>query len=370
MPIGQLVSTNGYIPLKFSNMALLYTMRLSNLVDAGVIVRSPKMDNFMSPGGILFEMPFWNDVQNGTGAEGTADVSRISTETFSSDFSSALASIGGVASADDPAPNRITSSKEVGVRMCRNCSWAQSDLSQSLMLGNVDTLSFMAQRSANFQKLELQRMFLSEMIGLMADNDAAPTGTDTHTIGDMTLDISNAAGTGVYQPGTTDFGAPAHIRALQLLGDAKSQIKVVMMHSILEATIALKNLIETVRDSDGQVLYNTFMGMRIVINDEMTSPSAGVYDTYYFKPASFLLGVGTPKEPIEWDRKPGAGNGAGQTIFYSRWEWALHPVGYQWKVASTGGGPTFTELATGTSWSRVYPERKQVGIIRVRSREF
>lgn len=368
MAIGQIVSANGYIPLKFSNMALQYTMRLSNLVDAGVIVRSPKMDGFMSPGGVIFEMPFWNDVQIGAGAEGTADVSRISTETFSSDFGAAA--IGGVNTADDPAPNRISSSKEVAVRMSRNCSWAQSDLSKRLMLGDVDALSFMAQRSAFFQKMELQRMFLADMIGIMADNDAAPTGTDTHVAGDMTLDISNAAGAGVYQPGTTDFGAAAHIRALQGLGDAKSQIKVVLMHSILESTIALKNLIETVRDSDGQVLYNTFMGMRIVINDEMTSPSAGVYDTYYFKPASFLLGVGQPEQPYEWDRKAGAGAGAGQTIFYSRWEWALHPIGYQWKVASTGGGPTFTELATGTSWSRVYPERKQVGIIRVRSREF
>lgn len=374
MPAGQVTSLSGYIPQKYTNMALVLTTRNADLIKTGVIVRSAKLDQFMTKGGVIFDMPFWNDIGIGTGNEGTADVARQPNENFSADFGNPTdnphAGLGGANTGYDPAPNRITSSKEIGVRCSHNASWAQSDLSNRLLLGDIDPLTFMAGRSAFFQEMDLQRVFLATMTGLFADNDLSPTGTDQHVLGDMTLDISNAAGTGIYQSGVTDFGAPAHIRALQILGDRKSQIKVVMMHSILESTIALKNLIETVRDSDGQVLYNTFMGMRIVVNDEMTSPSAGVYDTFYFKPASLLLGVGQPDVPLEWDRKPGAANGGGQTIFYSRWEWALHPIGYQWKVASTGAGPTFAELAAAASWSRVYPERKQVGIIRVRSREF
>jgi hypothetical protein len=187
----------------------------------------------------------------------------------------------------------------------------------------------------------------------------------------LTLDISNIAG-GAYQAGFTDFGAAAHIRALQLLGDSKADMKrrgVIMMHSIVTATIEQKDLIETVRDSEGNGLYQTFRGMRIIENDEMTSPSAGVYDTYYFAPGAFLLGVGSPKVPVEFERKPGAGNGGGQEVMYHRWEWALHPIGHAWQLASTGGGPTYAQIATGTSWKRVYPERKQIRIIRLRSRE-
>lgn len=361
MPAGQVISTNGFIPRKFENMALVQTMRLSNLIEAGVIVRSPRMDRFMSKGGIIFDMPFWNDVQTGTGAEGTADVDRISTETMSADFS------GGTV---DPTPNGITSDKEVGVRLCRNNSWAASDLAESLIVGGPDAMTIMASRVAPHRSLLLQRLFLTTCTGLFADNDAAPSGSE-HVQGDLTLDISNVAA-GNYQAGFTDFGAAAHIRTLQLLGDSKADMVrrgVIMMHSIVSATIAQKDLIETVRDSSGNALYDTFKGMRIIENDEMTSPSTGVYDTYYFAPGSFLLGVGSPKVPVEFERKPGAGNGGGQEIMYHRWEWALHPVGHAWQLASTGGGPTYAQIADAGSWKRVYPERKQIRIIRLRTRE-
>lgn len=361
MPAGQVISTNGFIPRKFTNLSLVQTMRLSNLIASGAITRSEKMDEFMAKGGVLFDMPFWNDVQTGTGSEGAADVDRISTETNSADFA------GGTT---DPIPNGITSAVEVGVRLCRNNSWGASDLSSSLIVGGSDAMSVMAARTAPYKALTLQRLFLATMAGIFADNDAAPDATE-HVQGDLTFDISNIAG-GVYQPGTTDFGAAANIRTLQLFGDSKAAMVrsgVLLMHSIVTATLALKDLIETIRDSQGQIVFQTFQGMRIVENDEMTSPSAGVYDTYYLAPGSLLFGTGTPKVPVEFERKPGAGNGGGQEIMYHRWEWALHPVGHAWQLASTGGGPTYAQIATGTSWKRVYPERKQIRIARCRSRE-
>lgn len=374
MPVGQVISTHGFIPRKFENMSLVQTTRLSNLVEAGVVVRSPRMDGFMSKGGIIFDMPFWNDVQTGTGVEGSADVDRISSETFSQAFGDPAdnphAGLGGANTGYDPPPNRITSDKEVGVRLCRNNSWGVSDLSESLMVGGPDVMSLLAARTAPHKQLLLQRLFLTTCTGLFADNDAIPDGTE-HVQGDLTLDISNVAG-GSYAPGQTDFGAAAHIRGLQLLGDSKADMVrrgTIMMHSIVTSTIAQKDLIETVRDSQGNALYDTFKGMRIIENDEMTSPSSGVYDTYYFAPGSFLLGVGSPKHPIEFERKPGAGNGAGQEIMYHRWEWCLHPVGHAWQLASTGGGPTYAQIAHEDSWKRVYPERKQIRIIRIRTRE-
>lgn len=365
MPAGLTISTAGFIPRKFMNMSLVFTMRLNNLVDAGVIVRSEKMDGFMTPGAILVDMPFWNDVQvgrTGIDAEGVAGVDRISQETKHIDFDPTITAN------KDPDPDGINSGTEVGVRLCRNHSWSVSDLTSSLVAGGVDAMTVMAGRTAFFKSMILQRLFFETMTGLFADNDAAPDTTE-HVLGDLTLDVSNIAGAGVYSPGATDFSAATHIKALQLLGDAKGQISVIMMHSILESTIALKDLIETIRDSDGQVRYKTFMGYRLVINDEMTSPSAGVFDTYYFKPASLLLGQGSPKNPVEFERKPGAGQGGGQDVMYNRWEWCLHPVGHAWQLASSGGGPTYAQIRAGTSWKRVYPERKQIGIIRVRTRE-
>lgn len=345
-----LTSANGYIPLTYDNMSYILTTKLNVLVQAGVIALSSEMDNQMAKGGVLHELPFWNDIAN------SAD--RQSTETKSILFA------GGT---NDPDPDGLTSDKEVFAKICRNKSWGVSDLSDSIML-NGDPMNFLVSRSAVYQNWKLQAYFLNVCTGIFADNDLAPGGTE-HVQGDLTLDISNAAGAGVFAPGVTTFGAAAHIKALQLLGDNKSKLQVILMHSIIESTIALQDLIETVRDSEGQVLYSKFMGMRIVIDDDMTSPSAGVYDTYYFGLASFLLGKTSPKVPLEEERHAGAGGGAGETVFYRRWEWSLHPRGHKWLLASTGAGPSDAQIQGAASWQRVYPERKQIRIVRVRSRE-
>lgn len=348
------LANSGYVPLRFDNMAYLLTSKMNVLVQAGVIVPSKKLTDLMANGGSVFELPFWNDIANST--------DRVSNDsTFGPLF-------GG---ASYPTPDGLTSSKMVAARICRNQSWGASDLSDSILLDG-DPMSFIAGRAAQYMSWKLQAYFLNECVGLFADNDLAPTGTDTHTQFDLTLDISNAAGATVFSPGVTTFGAAAHIKALQLLGDNKWRLTnggVILMHSIIEAGIALQDLIETIRDSDGQVRYKTFMGMRIVIDDDMTQPSAGVYDTYYFGMGAFILGKSTPKKPLAFERYEGAGNGAGAEVLYQRWEWCLHPLGFRWLLAPTSSGPLDTDLIAAANWSRIYPERKQVPIVRVRSRE-
>lgn len=346
-----LTAANGYIPAKYDQMAFLLTTKANVLVQSGVVVHSPLMDRLMSNGGTSFELPFWNDIQN--------TVERQSLETPLSPL------YGG---ASYPLPDLITSNKEIFVRTCRNMSWGATDLSDTVLLGG-DPMGFIASRNSWYLSMRLQAMFLSTMIGIFADNDLTPTGTDTHTQFDMTLDLSNIAGAGVFSPGVTTFGAAAHIKALQLLGDRKRELKVALMHSIIESTIALQDLIETIRDSQGQVLYSTFMGMRIVIDDDMTSPSAGVYDTYYFGLGAVKIGRSTPKTPLEYERYPGAGNGGGMEVLWTRWEWGMHVSGYRCLFTPTNTGPTNTEIEAAANWSRVYPERKQVPIVRIRSRE-
>ena len=74
------------------------------------------------------------------------------------------------------------------------------------------------------------------------------------------------------------------------------------------------------------------------------------------------------------ERAPSQGNGKGADILYSRTQWAIHPVGHRFAVASPAvGGPsnasTSGNLAHADSWVRVYPERKQIKIARLITRE-
>lgn len=363
------LSNSGYVPQRFDNMAYVLTARKCALVQAGVIVPSKKMDTLMSNGGVIFDLPFWNDLNN-------ALPERIS--------SGATALAGPLyGNPAYPTPDGLTSSKMVAVRVCRNQSWGAMDLSDTILLDG-DPMTFIASRFSTYQAYKLQEMFLAECVGLFADNDAAPSGTE-HAVGDLTLDISNANGAGVFTPGITTFGAAAHIKATQLLGDNKGDLAVALMHSIIEASISLQDLVETIRDSEGKIQYKVFMGMRIIIDDDMTSANTGaganVYDTYYFGLGAFVLGHSLPKKPLAYERYEGAGNGAGAEVLFQRWEWCLHPLGHKWTVASTEGGPgnytntnvagaaTAGNLAHLDSWQRVYPERKQIKIVRVRTRE-
>jgi hypothetical protein len=47
----------------------------------------------------------------------------------------------------------------------------------------------------------------------------------------------------------------------------------------------------------------------------------------------------------------------------------MHPVGHAYDGAVTGGGPTNTTLEAAASWSRVYPERKQIKFARLLTTE-
>ena len=73
-------------------------------------------------------------------------------------------------------------------------------------------------------------------------------------------------------------------------------------------------------------------------------------------------------------RAPSAGNGSGQDTLFNRVEWCMAPVGYAYVGTAASGGPsnaaTTNNLAAATSWRRVFPERKQISIARLVTREF
>jgi hypothetical protein len=103
--------------------------------------------------------------------------------------------------------------------------------------------------------------------------------------------------------------------------------------------------------------------------------TAGVFQTWLFGAGAVRVGFGSPKVPTEVDRLPSAGNGSGQEVLYNRTEWIIHPVGCAYAVAAPAkGGPTNAttagNLAHAASFQRVFPERKQIKIARLITREF
>lgn len=313
------------------------------LIQSGVIVRDPAIDAKLAGGGLTFNVPSFRDL-----ADDTDNVSSDDPTVFST-------------------PNKIQTSTEISVRLSRNQSWSSMDLAADL--SGTDPVAAILNRVSNYWARRLQAAAIATITGVFADNAAAPSGNDTHTQNDMTVDISGSS----YSAGVTDFSAEAMIDAAVTMGDSMGDITLVAVHSIVYARMLKNDLIDFLPDSQGSLTIPTFLGRRIIVDDNIPNAS-GVFQNWFFGAGAIRMGMGVPETPSETERVPDAGNGGGQDVLYSRVEWAIHPVGHAYVGTAPSGGPsnasTSNNLANAGSWSRVFPERKQIKVARLITREY
>lgn len=338
------------VPEIFNPYVQQMTEEKSRLVQSGVAIRSAEMDSFLSGGGLTANAPSFKDLDN--------DEDNVSSDVGDDDFT------GGSANS---APKKTGTSNEIMVRLSRNQSWSSADLTSAL--AGTDPMNSIANRVSDYWARRLQAAFVATVNGVFADNDAAPAGSE-HVQGDLTNDVSGAS----YSAGVTDFSAEAFIDAAVTMGDSMGDLSMICVHSIVYARMQKNNLIDFIPDSNGVVNIPTFLGRIVIVDDGVPTPSSGVYHTWLFGSGAVGLGMSQPKVPTEMARKPDSGNGGGSEVLYNRVEWAIHPVGHKYAGSPANGGPsnaaTANNLANAASWERVYPERKQIKIARLITREF
>lgn len=349
MASGPITSVSDIIvPSRFTEYTRQTTEQKARIIQSGVAGRDAAIDELLRGGGLTFNVPSYRDLDD--------DVDRISTDTASDDFA------GGTQS---PSPLKIQTSKEVAVRLSRNNSWSTSDLAASL--AGSDPLAAIGDRVGYYWARRLQAAFIATIKGVFADNAAAPAGSE-HVQNDMTVNISGAS----FTDGVTNFSAEAMIDAATTMGDSSEKLTMIMVHSVVYARMQKNNLIDFIPDSRGEVLIPTFLGREVIVDDAMPRTD-NVYENWLFGENAVRLGVGAAGVPTEIERKPGAGNGGGQDILHSRVVWTIHPVGMAFVGTPANGGPsnlaTSNNLANAGSWQRVYPERKQIKIARLITRE-
>jgi hypothetical protein len=331
------------VPEIFTPYMQTLTEEKSRLVQSGLLTRSPVLDGLLAGGGITFNVPSFNDLDN--------DADRIPTDTAHDEFTSGTAS---------PDPLKITTKREIAVRLQRNNSWSSSDL--TAVLAGVDPMNAIATRVADYWTRRLQAAFIATWNGVIADNVANDSG-------DYVNDISGAS----FVDGTTNFSAEAFLDTALTMGDSMDDLTAICVHSVVYNRMQKNNLIDFIPDARGEVNIPTFLGREVIIDDGV--PRTGnVYDTWLFGMGATQFGVGTPKAATELDRKPGAGNGGGQDVLYSRVMWTIHPTGHAWVGSAGDGGPANTgtgndDLDEAGSWDRRYPERKQIKFARLVTRE-
>lgn len=333
------------VPEIFTPYTQQLTQEKSRLIRSGAISMDDSLNAALAGGGLTYNEPSFKDLDN--------DAENVST--------------------DDPTtestPNKIGTATEIQVRLSRNNSWSSMDLTGAL--AGVDPMNAIGSLVADYWVRRMQLAFVATLNGLFADNAAAPSGADTHTQNDMTRDISGAS----FVDGVTNFSAEAFLDATATMGDSMGELTMVMMHSLVYTRALKNNLIDFVSDSvNGQAIsIPTFLGREVIVDDGVPRTS-GVFNTWLFGAGAVRMGAGSPKVPTEVDRKAAAGNGSGQDVLHNRVEWIIHPVGHAYVGTPAAGGPsnasTTNNLAHADSWRRVFPERKQIKIARLITREF
>ena len=332
------------VPEIFTPYVQQITEEKARLVQSGVVTLDPVINGLLAGGGLTFNVPSFQDVDN--------DDDNVSTDNPGS----------------SSTPCKIGTSQEIAVRLSRNKSWSSMDLAQAL--AGADPLASIANRVGFYWTRRLQAVFLATLAGIFADNDQPPAGSE-HVQFDLTNDISG----GAYIPGTTDFSAEAFIDTLTLIGDSENDLVAIMVHSVVFARMKKNNLIDFIPDATNPAAQGipTFLGREVIVDDGMPNPSAGIYHSYLLGSGAVRWGRGAPRVPTEVDREAAAGDGGGQEILFNRLEWTMHPSGHAYVGTAPNGGPsnasTANNLAHQDSWQRVFPERKQIKIARLSTRE-
>jgi hypothetical protein len=330
------------VPQVFTPYTQQLTEQKARMVQSGAAVRDSRLDQDLAGGGLTFNQPSWKDLAD------DADV--VSTDAES-----------------DITPVKTGSATEIQVRLSRNQAWKSADLSAEL--AGSDPQESVAQRVAYYWARRMQAAFVASLTGVFNDNEAAPAGTE-HVINDLTNDVSG----GGFIDGVTNFTAEALIDATATMGDSLDQLALMMVHSRVYARMQKLNLIDFIPDSRGEIDIATFQGKEVVVDDALPSPSANIFETWLFGSGAVLVGMGVPDIADEVYRLPLQGAGAGTESLISRRQWIIHPSGHRFAVASpAAGGPsnltTAGNLAHADSWVRVFPERKQIKIARLITRE-
>ena len=328
--------TDAFIPDLFGTYATEDTAELTAFADSGILRTSPLINNMVQNGGSTITVPYWNDLDSSEEPN------------YSNDDPG-----------DHSAPDKIDSGEQTARVAFLNNSWAAADLVTELA-GSSPNQRIAARIDAYWAR-QWQKRALAVALGLYNNNV-------TSNNSDMVIDATRYT-----DAGDQIFNVNNFVDAAFTMGDRVGGLNVVAMHSMVAKRITKSNEIEEVRDSDGQLLYTSYKGARIIIDDSMPTFGSGATRNYLsvlFGPGALTYGYGIPRVPAETDRKPSGGHGGGIEVLYSRKTWLIHPTGYKFLATTlTGNGATdkgvvvknasWADLRSAGNWERQL-ERKKI----------
>lgn len=292
--------------------------------ESGIVTRNGLLDELANAAGKTVELPYWNDL------DGSIEVN------YSNDNPATIAT-----------PQKIAQGEQIARKAFVNQGWQAADLASELAMGATAMEAVRAKTDRYFMR-QWQRRLVASTNGILADNVANDSG-------DMVIDV--AAEAIASQTADTRFNRDAFTEAAFTMGDAKTSLSAIAVHSAVHKQMVKNDDIVYIPDSQGMLTIPTYMGLRVIVDDGMTVTAGSTdgfkYTSVLFGSGMFGYGVGSPEVPVEIEREASHGNGGGIETLWVRNTWLLHPFGFQ--ATGTPAGVSFTnaELAAATSFDRV-----------------
>lgn len=305
---------------------------------SGVIARDGLLDTLANSPGKTAEMHFWKDLDPAV------------EQNYSNDNPADLAT-----------PLLIAQGEMFARKAFINQGWSEADLAAELSSGGNAMRRIRARIDTYWQR-RWQRRLLATTVGLFNDNVAANGG-------DMVKDISIQDGAAAT--GANFFSRSAVVAATFTLGDQWEGIKTIAVHSVIMQRMIDNDDIVYFPDSKGALNIPTYLGRRVVVDDNMPviagTTSGFRYVSVLFGTAMFGYGEGSPEVPTEVERFAAAGNGGGVETLWSRKTWLIQPLGYTFTSNTVTGpaspkspaniSPTDADLKLAVNWTRVYDRK-------------
>ncbi|MCU1250418.1 MAG: hypothetical protein JWQ49_3447 [Edaphobacter sp.] len=311
------------VPAEFTAYQVENSMVSTALFQSGVAVRNNEITAQLQAGSQSFTVPFWADL-----GESEADITN-----------------------DDPTdlstPLKITAARQVVRKSFLHQRWSEMSLASELSGDNA--LARVQNRVSAYWDRQFEKRLIATLKGVLFSNVA-------NNSSDMVNDISGLTGA------LANFNGGAVIDTALTLGDRLSDVKAIAMHSAIYGEALKNDEITFFKPSENEVEIATYKGMAVILDDNL-APASGVYVTILMGMSAVGFGVAEPRTGwgTELFRKPDAGHGGGQSVLHSRFNMAMHPLGFTFTAASVAGdSPTIAELATAANWTRAVAQRKSV----------
>lgn len=325
--------TDVVIPEVYASYSTVDDVEKTALFESGVIQKNDNLTAQASSGGHTLDIPYWKDLDASTEPN---------------------------LSSDDPTqqadPDKLASGLMIARNAYLNNWWSTADLAGEL--AGDDPMQRIRKRTARYWQRQAQRRLLAMTKGILAGNIANDDG-------DMVYDISVDTAAGITSSNL--FKRDAFTGSAFTLGDMVSDIQSIAVHSMIHKRMVDNDDVEQIRDSQGNLIMETYMGKRLIVDDGM--PVAPVTTGTGFKYTSVLFGAGAigygdgnPKMDMEVKRDGTGGNGGGIELLGERKTWLFHPFGF--KMANTpanAAGHTLAELGTAGTYVRDL-ERKHIPV--------